>query len=317
MPTPSCRDALSREVSDPVYDPLTGRCYRNPCAAEEDGVLDWAPGCAPIQQIYGSYEVGPSSSWASEVWWDGGGGGRRRHRRRHAPPHHGGGGRFGPPRHGGLAPPSLAPPSMRTSSPGLPGQVMSVQGGGPGRRMGGGDPLSSGRSVARPSYAYSPTYQTARPFAPSTPSYRAAPQYARASTTMRSAPMVAASRPMSMAKGMRGLGQTAPMAPRAMTQAEIDAQYGNRFDPYYRFRQVWIDLPPVISHYADVGDIRNSPVPQWIMRITAALAGLTAAGIASRVSKSRGVIAGAGVAGFLAGPMAFRPSYVAQSFSMR
>jgi hypothetical protein len=74
MSTPSCRDALSREISEPVVDPFTGICYRNPCAAEEAGVPDWAPGCVLAQPVYPS---GPDL-WASEIWWSGdehGGGG--------------------------------------------------------------------------------------------------------------------------------------------------------------------------------------------------------------------------------------------------
>jgi hypothetical protein len=72
--------------------------------------------------------------------------------------------------------------------------------------MGGGVSVGPGRSVSRPGYVYSPTYQTARALAPTTPSYRAAPQYAHANTTVRAAPMVAASRPMMTARGMKGLG---------------------------------------------------------------------------------------------------------------
>jgi len=129
--------------------------------------------------------------------------------------------------------------------------------------------------------------------------------------------MQAVSRPAtSMARGMKGLGQVPPSVPRSMTQAEIDARFGNRFDPIYRFRQTWIDPPPSPSSYGGV-PTPGSPVQQWVIRIASVVGALTAAGLTSRWSRSRATVGAAGAAAFLTAPMMFRPSFVNGMFSMR
>lgn len=341
MPLPSCPDPLSHEIYEPVHDPLTGLCYRNPCAAEEAGVVDWVPGCVIAEPVYAPstdvIELGPG--WVDAIW-SGGGGGRRRRRRHHrpggSPP---GGGRFGP-RFGGRTPPSLLAPSPGGSllAPSLPSRGL-VSGAPTTNNMasartplvpGALAPMSyKGTPVQAATATASPAYSYAGPRAMATLAPMRQPMSYR-STPMSSAPMRAATPtysyagPRATAKGLKGLGQmttaatTTPMsmAPPVMSAADREAQFGNRFDPIYRFRQVWIDPPPVVSHYADGYDVRGSGLYQWIVRAAAAAAALAAAGVASRMTKSRGVIAGAGVAGLLVAPMAFRSSYLAQTFSM-
>jgi hypothetical protein len=134
------------------------------------------------------------------------------------------------------------------------------------------------------------------------------PSYA---ATTRSTPMQYVGHPSNRA--VHGLGQVPQAVPRAMTQAENDARFGNRFDPIYRFRQVWIDQPPSPSSYGGV-PTPGSPLQQWVIRATSVLSALASAGLTSRWSKSPATVGAAGLAAFFGAPMMFRPSFVSGTY---
>ena len=157
MPS-ACRDALSREISDPVHDPLTGVCYRNACAAEEAGAFSWEPGCAPTPTpIYGNYDSGGASGGGGGSY-DGSGAGPGW--RPWFPP--GGAG-------GGVSPRRIGQPRLRSdgglrSSPG--GSSRTIVGGPqPGRTLLPGASIQNGGAqlVGGPTQAGGSTLTTAAP----------------------------------------------------------------------------------------------------------------------------------------------------------
>jgi hypothetical protein len=316
MPTPSCRDLLSREIYDPVYDPLTGICYRNPCAAEEAGIVDWMPGCGATIPSY-AIDTGPT--WVEEAWWnDGGGRGRRRRRRSGHPLSPPGGGRFGPT----LGPPMLRPGGGMKSSGGggdlLPpmhsGPTMFGQASDPAnRRMGGAGPVGPGLDVDRPTY--SPHYggQVMAPYAPSSvqlrtqptsyvgtyrpaaSSYQARP-YAATMAPMRAASMQMRPQAVSASKGMRGLGQTPPTVPGVSAPCDTLMCRINTspFNPIRAVRGVWFPEPSG-NRFAGIGIA--------LYRGIAVAGALGASYATSRRTRSAAKIVAAGVAGLVFAPM--------------
>lgn len=223
----SCLDLLSREVYDPVIDPFTGVCYRNPCAAEEAGVRHWQPGCVLARPVYGgSYEVSGPIGGRAEVLWEGisrphrgGGGGRRRLQTDRPPPP---GGRMNDRRIPGDRP----PPPVRESGGGQslvqqPGHTLAEGRGGTIAYQ-PGDILSKARGGT---IAYQPesTLSRAQPaytasargtVAPSASlrrggGYTAAPRSVAPPSASISRPSVSAAAPRTVAaRGtLKGLGQ--------------------------------------------------------------------------------------------------------------
>lgn len=254
----ACRDALSREIYEPVFDPSTGNCYRNPCAAEEAGVVDWRPGCLLEVPSYGGEIFAPSTdAWASEVWWGGPRrGGRRRRRGPGGGPRRGGGlvrqpggSLYGGNRGGLVRQPGgslygktpggggvvrqpggmslsrapqgglFAKPAYASASPLAPSYTVQMT---PTARFSGSIKSDSGLRVATPSYASAPSMSpSGGQSVQSTPTARSTASLAPATTNrVATTGYASASRAT-----LKGLGQDATEHPLARAISSVTAAW--------------------------------------------------------------------------------------------
>lgn len=222
MPTRSCRDALSRELANPVHDPLTGLCYRNACAAEEAGVVRWEPGCAYQPPVYtAAYELAIPTVYRETwlPWYD-----HRRGRRQR---------RAFDPRRGAPGPLRTRPFDANRKAPG-PARM----GGGIQRTFPSAGPATlydssirrapSAPSASMPSY---PSNYRSASFAPSHPGQAMMPMTIARTSMAPSSPGQAAPAPMSIATtGMsrptgtlKGLGEAGDYIRWGMMFASVAA----------------------------------------------------------------------------------------------